>query len=331
MRVGILPLNITFKEALDCYEENVIDILIEKIKGYKGTCIEIGLNELDIKPNFLHSFRKLEKLFQNRLKKETKVKYEIKTTGAGLTEDQAELFRKKNITVCLLMDGAKNIHEQNNCLLKRPGTHEQAVCAAELLTRCNVNFYIGITVTSVVAMEIQQVFAFLIKNGWNSHAYWPVLCETDRQTSEKILTTKEYQYFLEHLFMLWKEKRIKKEAVYVREFENFAGSIKGFEPLISSVSGRCPFQNVFLPDGNIYSRGCQSGQSEYLCEYPKEQRLQLTKSINVKTECKLCRWVSLCQSNRTCCMNTEIFCEIYKNFYLSALPDMFELLRTLGR
>lgn len=327
----ILPLNITFKETLSCYDEMIMESFAEQVAEYNGTLIEIRLYEPSITTDFLDCFCKLEGFLKRQLKNGIKVKYEICTDGTGLTMKQAVFFREKSITVCLLMDGPKSIHEHNNILLNRIGSHEQAVRAARLLAVYNVNFYIGITVTSVVAKNIQRIFSFFIENGWNSHAYWPVMCVTSQKMSMELLSVEDYQYFLEQLFLLWKDSRMNRHPVYVREFENLAGVIKGYVPLVSSLSGRCPFQNVFFSNGHIYSRGCREGQEEYLCKQLEEQDLALMKSVDVKTECKMCRWVSLCQSDRTCCMNSSVFCKIYKDFYLSALPEMFELLRNLGK
>lgn len=327
----VLPLNITFKETLSSYNEMIMKSFVEKLAEYNNTLIEIRLYEPSIATDFSNYFCKLEGLLKRQLENGIKIKYEICTAGVGLTMKQAGFFREKNITVCLLMDGPKSIHEHNNILLNRMGSHEQAVHAARLLTTYKVNFYIGITVTSVVAMNIQRIFSFFIENGWNSHAYWPVMCEMHQKMPTELLSVREYQYFLEQLFWLWKDKRMNRQPVYVREFENLAGVIKGYAPLVSSLSGQCPFQNVFFSNGYIYSRGCREGHTEYLCKQLEEQGLLVMKSVDVKTECKMCRWVSLCQSDRMCCMNSSVFCEIYKDFYLSILPEIFELLRNLGK
>lgn len=327
----VLPLNITFKETLSCYSETIMKSFAEKLAEYNGTLIEIRLCEPNIAADFLNDFSKLEAFLKRQLKNEVRVKYEICTSGVGLTAKQTGFFKEKNITICLLMDGPKSVHERNNILLNRAGSHVQAVQAARLLTAYKVKFYIEITVTSVVAMNIHQVFSFFIENGWNSQAYRPVICETGRTMSTELLSAENYQYFLKQLFLLWKDKRMNRQPVYVREFENLAGIIKGYTPLVSSLSGRCPFQNVFFSDGSIYSRGCRKWQAEYLCKQLEEQDLSVMTKVDVETECKMCRWVSLCQSDRTCCMNSSVFCKIYKEFYLFVLPEMFELLRNLGK
>ena len=322
----ILPLNITLRAPLNCYNENVINILCSKLRKYKGNSIEILFREMIITNDTLKRIDELVLCLECYLGK--RVKYELQITGEGLTKEVAKYLKEKNITVCLLVDGPEIIYEQNCRLMNWKNSHVKTIQAVELLEEYKVGYYIGVAVTSVFAENTQQIFSHFVENGWKAYAFWPVICE-DNPNWSTVLSKEEYLTFIEELFLFWIERRSTEHPIYVREFENFAGSVKGYPPLISSMSGRCPFQNLFLPNGEIYSRGC--GGSEYLCEEFKEQKFQCMESIKVDEKCKMCRWVSLCQSDRTCCMNSSLFCDIYQRFYLSELPVMFDVLRKLAR
>lgn len=326
-----MQLNITIKESICTYEEKKIGMLLEKLGEYEGDVIEIGLKEQKLDLEFLHKFLTLKKLLYNCLNEKVMVQYKIQTSEVALEAWELRLLSAKEVVVCLLMDGTESVHEGNNALLNRTGTHAQALQAAAFLTNSKVNFYIGITVTSLVAVRIHEVFQFLTNHHWNSQAYWTIECETNPEKTKDLLTAEDYGFFLKELFKLWKNMRMDGKPVYVREMENFAGRIKGFAPLISSVGGQCPSQNLFFPNGEIYTRGCMAGQKEYLNRKLKEQNLHSMNTVDVKTSCKVCRWVSLCQSDQICCKNTNIFCNVYKEFYAFALPEMFELLRKLGK
>lgn len=325
-KVRKAPIHIVFQEELQHYPETALRGLGNLLARYEGDSIEICLRERHLDQGLLWGVKRLKESLYVQSGAQQRCTYEIHTDGTGVTPETARMLAIERVRICLEMDGPREIHERNNRLLNRLSSHEAAVRAAGLLRANQVDFYIGVTVTSVVAAEVSRIFVYLLDNGWNTQGYCPAICAAGRGIGKELLPVKEllsvqeYGEFLKQLFVLWKEERMAGKPVYVRELENLAGVLKGYAPLSSCLAGRCPYQNVFLPDGGIISVEGVTGK----------RADELTGSVT-GGKCRGCRWASLCQGDRTCAMNTALFCEVYQEFYPLVLPEMFELLRKLGR
>lgn len=319
---------ITFGKSLRQYKEETLAAVLKKLKDYDEAALQVILREFAVSEDFLAAFRNLDMILKRQASKETKILYEIQTGGEGLTREMARFFRKWNITICLLLDGPSNIHKKNNALLRRNIPHGAAVQAAALLKEQETPFYIGVAVTNITAAHMEGIFKYFAEHKWQAQAYWPAICELGNSAWEHILTKEVYGTFLKRLFWFWKEARMSGGALRIREFENLIKVLNGQEPLLSSLSGYCPFQNVILPDGKIYRRGCKREPDK---EGFAKQDFYMWRRREAQPQCRICRWVSVCQSDHACCQNTSGFCAVYREFYSYVLPGLFEFMRVMGR
>lgn len=305
-------LYMTFAEPICGYGKEARALPAKWIKEYMPEEVSITFQENKIDETFFRFLDESKAAWDRTGAKEIPVFGEIRTRGETMTETAALEMRRRNIAVCLMVDGFFSTDE--------------TVRAARILERAGTDFYIGLEVTLRTAWQAEEQLEFFKDKGWKRYAFWPGLCRNGKEDS-LFLTEEAYKTFLCKAFSFWARQQNAGKEIHIREFENMAQVIRGEEPFASALAGYCPFQNLIFPDGIVLRRGCQKGKKE---RYPKQQRRDGYQKEEAAPKCRSCRWAGLCRGGRLCSLS-RTFCNVYREFYEEALPELFNLQRRRGR
>lgn len=269
-------------------------------------------------------------------KKGIRIENALQTNGYLLDEDWCRFLKKNLFLVGLSVDGTKETHDAYRHDKNGEPTFERVKHAAELMDQYGVAYNILTVVNQNVAAHIGEIYQFYKEQNWQYQQY--ILCleplGKERGQEEYALSAKQYGRFLVELFELWYPDWKKGKQPYIRQFENYIGILRGYQPESCEQRGSCGIMNVVEADGSVYPCDFYMLDEYYLGNF-NENRLD---DINAKREeigfletsgqlqrtCKECVYYKICQGGCQRNRQWDIVNTGYKNFFCEGYRFFFE-------
>lgn len=319
-----------------------MEILIDKALKAADTCV-FGFQGGEPLLAGLSFYRQFVSCVRQKKKEKQQVFYTIQTNGMTLDDQWISFFKEENFLLGVSLDGVRKSHDENRVDHRGKGTFSQVFENLKKLQEKKVPFHILCVLNTQTAERIEAIYRFFIKKGFYEQQYIPCLDplgEVEEGKYPYSLTGKQYQSALERLFALWFEDKIRGVPVYIRQFDNYAGMLKGAQPEACSMYGRCSMQNVIEADGTVYPCDFYA-LDEYemgnitdsnvdfkvLEEMARDaERAPFFADAEKRDErCPDCRWYPLCRGG---CRRDLIpcgkemrnrYCEAYQKFFQTAI------------
>ncbi len=284
----------------------------------------------------------------------------FQTNGYLIDEKWCEFLKENHFLVGLSLDGTPDIHDSlRHDRLNGGATFERISKAAKLMDAYGVDYNILTVVTSEIAKNIPEVYAYYKERGWHYQQYIACLDplgEVHGQTSHA-LTPKLYGQFLTDLFALWLSDLKKGKAFnstgqsyqnqlhqnqsyakgsqpYIRQFENWVGLAAGYGAEACNQRGTCGIQTVVEADGSVYP--CDFYMlDDYLLGNFNEDRLDaidekrkeigfIERSHKLDTACFSCKYYKLCRGGCQRDRDFDAATGLYTNYFCESYKIFFD-------
>lgn len=294
-------------------------------------------------------YRELVRFVAKHNKKRLAVNFAIQTNGYILDREWAQFFAQNHFLVGLSLDGDKQAHDKYRVDAQGKGTYSKVMHAAQLMNTWNVQYNILTTVTSEVAKNINRIYGFFSKNGFQWQQYIACLDPIGEQQGahDFSLTPQAYGVFLKQLFDLWYADWKRGQPVSVRYFDNLVFLLLRQPAEACDMMGHCTCQYVVEADGSVYPCDfyvldgyCLGNINSQNFEDLDRKRKELgfiEKSLIPDEDCRQCPYGFLCRGG--CRRHRDSFdgsplhkndlCDAYRAFFPYALPRLQELAKDL--
>lgn len=214
----------------------------------------------------------------------TEITYVLQTNGLLLDEEWLTFLKEKKFLVGLSLDGTRGIHDRYRKGYQGEDTFLRVMEVLDNITKAGIEYNVLTVLTGDAARRIDRIYQFYTKQGIKYQQYIPCLQPSDTQQNgpEYALTPQEYADAIKRLFDLWYMDYSNGNYVYIRQFENWVGALKGSTPEACAQSGCCGVQNVVEADGTVYPCDFYAAD-RYACghvndyNWNREYRLQQQK------------------------------------------------------
>lgn len=268
--------------------------------------------------------------FQNKYNtKNITIHNAIQTNGFIIDEEWAKFFKENNFLVGISLDGLKKTHDTNRITPDGSGSFQRIMNNIDILKKYKVDFNILTVVNRMTAENIERIYAFYKKCGFDYQQY--IACMNpfgeELMLHDYSMSAKMYGEFLNRLFDLWYEDLQKGEQPYIREFENYVQIAAGYPPEACSMRGSCGIQYVVESDGGVYPcdfyvldemklGNLNTDSFDELDKKRREIRF-IEESVQLPDECKNCEYLKMCRNGcrRNRYDNKNCYCESYKTFF----------------
>ena len=269
--------------------------------------------------------------------------FALQTNGYAIDREWARFFHDNNFLIGLSMDGPKAIHDKyRHSGDRQNGSFKNVYRTSQILKSEKVEFNILITVTNDVAMNIDQIQDFFVRNDFRYLQYIPCIDPIgSRGTESYSLSVDAYGEFLKKLFdryfTLWQEGRY----VSIRFFDNLVSMLIGQRPEACGMIGICGLNYVVEADGGVYpcdfyvlddyKLGNINDASFDDFDAKRDEIGFIEKSKYIDPECKACRYFPICRGGcrrdrddfaLSSSLKLNYLCSAFKSFYAYSLPRM---------
>ena len=277
-------------------------------------------------------------------KKKIPVTYAFQTNGTNINEEWCKLFKNCGFLVGISLDGIWKTHNCYRHAQNGKETFDRILETCKMLKQYDVPFNILTVVHDQTAQYLNEIYSFYSKKGFEYQQYIPCIdpLQQEKGKMHYSLDPVEYGKFLIRLFEKWNEDIRTGRSIYIRQFDNYIGILKGYEPEACDQRGCCGIQYVIEADGSVYP--CDFYMMDEYClgnantdtfgemdENRKNIRFQ-EESLKISQTCKNCRYLKLCrggcQRNRNKLPDgtwKNYFCEGYRLFFDTCYDKMVEI------
>ena len=277
-------------------------------------------------------------------KKKIPVTYAFQTNGTNINEEWCRLFKSCGFLVGISLDGIWKTHNCYRHAKNGKETFDRILETCKMLKQYDVPFNILTVVHDQTAQYLNEIYSFYSKKGFDYQQYIPCIdpLQQEKGKMHYSLNPAEYGKFLIRLFKKWSEDIHTGRSIYIRQFDNYIGILKGYEPEACDQRGCCGIQYVIEADGSVYP--CDFYMMDEYClgnantdtfgemdENRKKIRFQ-EESLKISQTCKNCRYLKLCrggcQRNRNKLSDgtwKNYFCEGYRLFFDTCYDKMVEI------
>ena len=306
----------------------------------------------------LDFFREMTGYVEKYNRNNVSVSYALQTNGYAIDEAWAAFLKEKGFLVGVSVDGTAAIHNAYRHGNDGGDSYAHIMRTAELFDRYGVDYNILTVVHRETAENIRQIYADYRARGWNYMQFIACLdpLNEPRGQKEYSLTPQLYGRFLIDLFELWYADYRRRNAPYIRQFDNYLMMLRGFPPEACDQIGTCGIQYVVEANGSVYP--CDfyvldeyrlGNFNDDLLPAIDEARRQIgfVQASKDKPEmCRNCEWYELCRGGCRRCRYTAFdvnsakeaagpaceeglnyFCESYKMFFEACGERLFEMAR----
>lgn len=316
--------------------EETLEALVKRMFEFADGTVSVVFQGGEPTLMGLDFYRKFYAFAEKYNTKGCQLEVSIQTNGILLDEEWMLFLREHHVLVGLSFDGVAQVHDKYRVDNQGKGTSEYAVRAIRMMQRSGVDFNVLMVITRDLAHHARECYSFLKSLGIQYAQIIPALDPygTDKCSQGYSLSCAALETFLTQLFDLWYEDFIRGEAVCITYFENIIYKMMGNTFQNCAMSGMCALEMVVESDGSVYP--CDF----YVYDEWKMGTLQemgfkeliatqtaarfLTKSVNVGTHCKSCRWKGQCYGScrryqvKTNGIHENYYCNAYQNFFTHA-------------
>ncbi|MFH1971744.1 MAG: radical SAM protein [Patescibacteria group bacterium] len=277
------------------------DVLDKAIKG----CLEEGRNTAITyhggEPTLagIEFYRNLQKIIEKYKKPGQVVTQKMQTNATLMNEEFAQLLFNSGFLIGVSIDGPEHIHGINRTDLNGNNSFSRAMEGLSILRQAGFEPSVIATITKKTLKYVDEVFDFLIENGFKEIQFSPVY-DPDNNTFN-ISSDKWFKY-LERIFDLWYQNGDPEISIVdideVLAWMNPEIAV----PLCSSNQGCINWVSID-PDGSIYP--CAYFKSSM--PYGNINEIDLKQVINIKTyqnykklfltppkKCSKCSYFKMC-------------------------------------
>lgn len=274
--------------------------------------------------------------------KDQEVLYTIQTNGTLLDEAWMQFLRKYRFLVGLSLDGVRKSHDENRKDYQGNGTFSKVFETAQRLKAYQIPFQVLCVLNGQTAPRIEAIYRFFMRKGMSAQQYIPCLEmeEAAEGEADYSLAPEEMGRAMKRLFDLWFEDKRRGVPVYIRQFDNYVGMLRGGEPEACSMYGRCSVQNVIEADGTVYPCDfyavdpCEMGNIRdpgfgfETLDQNVEGNPFFEEMSRRDDRCPSCRWYPLCRGGckKDCQMRSgsqvNRYCEAYQDFFRYAIERL---------
>lgn len=181
------------------------------------------------------------------------VSYSIQTNGVLIDDRWCRLFKENGFLVGLSLDGDKGLNNTYRLDHSGNGTFERIMNAKKLLEEYEIEYNILCVLTNQTAREPQRIFDFILKEKIKYIQFIPCLDEFNAKVpSVYALSPRNFAYFYNRLFPLWKEQWDNGNYISIGLFDNVITYISTGRVGSCGLNGKCGAQYVIEANGDIF-------------------------------------------------------------------------------
>lgn len=293
----------------------------------------------------LDFYRQVVTLQKQYNKKHIAIQNALQTNGYDLDQEWCTFLAENDFLVGISVDGVQQTHDGYRHSMAGAATYERVLQTISRLEQTGVAYNILTVVHKKIAQKIEEIYADYRKRGWRYQQYIACLDPYGEPRGARIysLKPKEYGLFLVRLFSLWYADWQLGRQPYIRQFENYVGIIKGYQPESCEQKRGCSVQYVVEADGSVFpcdfyamDRFRLGNFNENRISEIEEQRRKtgfLEHSMELGQACQECEFFLLCKGG--CYRNRDegaaggdrqnYFCEGYRLFFSECLERLQEV------
>lgn len=318
-----------------------LEVIVRKAFEYAEGTVSFGFQGGEPTMAGLDFFRQAVALQKKYNRGNIQVGNAIQTNGLNIDDEWAEFFHENHFLVGLSLDGTKPIHDKYRRDAQGEGTFDRVLEAARRMERHRVEFNILSTVNLDVAKNIDKIYYYFKKQGFQYLQFIPCLDELKSgERREYSLTPEAYGAFLKELFRLWYVDLNTNHPVSIRWFDNLVMMLGGYPPESCGMAGVCGVYYMIEADGSVYP--CDfyvtdewrigSILTDGFEEMSATETARRFHEISCQTadRCKTCPYFGICRGG--CRRNREpvdlgtdslnTLCPAFEEFFAYALDDL---------
>lgn len=290
-------------------------------------------------------YQEFVRLVQKHNVKKLDVHFAIQTNGTLIDREWAGFLAQNGFLTGLSLDGTKEVNDRFRVDAQGGGTYTKVLHAAQLFDAAGAQYNILTTVTSAVAENVERIYRFFKKNGFQWQQYIACLDPIGERRGghDYSVTPEQYGVFLKRLFDLWYLDWKHGTPISIRYFDNLVFLLMGQPAEACGMMGHCTCQYVVEADGGVYPcdfyvldgyRLGDIGTQDFPDFDKKRRELRfIEKSLVPHEDCRACPFGYLCRGG--CRRDRDGFdggplqknylCPAYRAFFPYALPRLQEL------
>ena len=290
-------------------------------------------------------YQEFVRLVQKHNVKKLDVHFAIQTNGTLIDREWAGFLAQNGFLTGLSLDGTKEVNDRFRVDAQGGGTYTKVLHAAQLFDTAGAQYNILTTVTSAVAENVERIYRFFKKNGFQWQQYIACLDPIGERRGghDYSVTPEQYGVFLKRLFDLWYLDWKHGTPISIRYFDNLVFLLMGQPAEACGMMGHCTCQYVVEADGGVYPcdfyvlDGYRLGDigTQDFPDFDKRRRELrfIEKSLVPHEDCRACPFGYLCRGG--CRRDRDGFdggplqknylCPAYRAFFPYALPRLQEL------
>ena len=290
-------------------------------------------------------YQEFVRLVQKHNVKKLDVHFAIQTNGTLIDREWAGFLAQNGFLTGVSLDGTTEVNDRFRVDAQGGGTYTKVLHAAQLFDAAGAQYNILTTVTSAVAENVERIYRFFKKNGFQWQQYIACLDPIGERRGghDYSVTPEQYGVFLKRLFDLWYLDWKHGTPISIRYFDNLVFLLMGQPAEACGMMGHCTCQYVVEADGGVYPcdfyvlDGYRLGdiETQDFPDFDKKRRELrfIEKSLVPHEDCRACPFGYLCRGG--CRRDRDGFdggplqknylCPAYRVFFPYALPRLQEL------
>lgn len=323
--------------------DETMEIIIKKAFAYADSMVSFGFQGGEPTLAGLEFYRRVIDWQKKYNQKRIQVGNAIQTNGLNINEEWAKFLHDNHFLVGLSLDGTKAIHDKYRKDAKKEGTFDRVLNAARIMTEYQVEFNILSTVNRDVAKNIEKIYYFFKKQGFQYLQFIPCLDELESgERREYSLTAADYGDFLKRLFKLWYVDINTNHPMSIRYFDNLVMMAGGYPPESCGMAGSCSCYYMIEADGSVYpcdfyvtdewriGNIVTNGWEEMSSTSTAKKFVEISRQV--AEECRKCPYFGICRGG--CRRNREPIsigenrlnelCPAFREFFSYALEDIIK-------
>ena len=227
----------------------------------------------------------------------------LQTNGLLLNDEWCEFLAENHFDVGLSIDGSQQIHDRYRKHPNGRGSFEEAAAAVRRLQAHGIQPDLLCTVTADSAKDPLAVYRGLksLNTGWIQ--FIPIVRRENGKVTPDSVTPEGYGKFLCDIFDQWIYHDL--GQLDIQLFAEMALVWSGGEASLCWMAPVCGRVLIVEQDGGVYScdhfvdpqhhiGNIQEASLAQLAELPFQQQFGNAKRDKLTSQCKNCRWLSLC-------------------------------------
>lgn len=276
-----------------------------------------------------------------------RVDLSIQTNGVNVPDALIELLVKEKFLFGVSLDGTQRTHDAYRRTADGQGTWEKALRTLRRILSMGGQANVLCVVTDAVARNARAVWRALAPFGFLQ--FIPCMDGLDGRGGAYSLTPQAYGAFLCETYALYERAALRRQAVSVRQFDNYLRLAMGMRPDSCAMDGKCAPYFLVEADGSVFpcdfyaldAYRMGNVQSASFADMGKSEAAEafLRESLQRADECQSCRWQSMCRGG---CRRDRIaaeggalgrsrWCESYQMLFDRHLQSMRTLFLRLQR